>query len=121
MKSQRERQFVSEQLIPVVSTIDARAMAPGAPGLPREFLWRGKKLGVAGVVRIWHETGPCKHGSAEAYVRKQWFEVETTTGQRASLYFERQPRGRNRTRRWWLFSIEEPVDRAQPPAPSDGQ
>ena len=51
--------------------------------------------------------GACKHGSGESYVRKHWFEVETTTGRKAVLYFERQPRGRNKTARWWLYSIDK--------------
>lgn len=102
-----EQRFVSEPIKPVVATADPGAMAAGGPGLPREFTWRGRTLGIAAVVRAWRETGPCKHGSSEVYVRKHWFEVETTAGQTAKLYFERQPRDRSRTRRWWLFSIDE--------------
>jgi hypothetical protein len=99
--------FVSEPIKPVVATSDPNAMAAGGPGLPRAFVWRGETLGIAAVLRTWRETGPCKHGSSEMYVRKHWFEVVTTANQAARIYFERQPRGRNQTRRWWLFSIEE--------------
>ncbi len=102
--------FVSESIKPVVATADVKAMATGGPALPREFVWRGEPLSIASVVRTWRETGPCRHGSAEAYVRKHWFEVETTTGRRAKIYFERQARGRKLTRRWWLFGIEEERD-----------
>ena len=107
MKTEMEQKFVSEPIKPVVATADPDAMAGGGPGLPREFTWRGKILGIAGVLRTWRETGPCKHGSSESYVRKHWFEVETTTGRRAKIYFERQPRDGKRTNRWWLFSIEK--------------
>ena len=107
MKTEMEQKFVSEPIKPVVATADPDAMAGGGPGLPREFTWRGKILGIAGVLRTWRETGPCKHGSSESYVRKHWFEVETTSNQRAKIYFERQPRGRKHTKRWWLFSIEK--------------
>jgi hypothetical protein len=99
--------FVSEPIKPVIGTINARAMSSGGPGLPEAFIWRGRDLGIATVLRTWTETGPCRNGSTESYVRKHWFEVETTTHQKVKLYFERQARGANRTKRWWLFSIEE--------------
>lgn len=101
---------MSEAIEPVVATVDLNAMAVGAPGLPREFLWRGATLGIAAVLRTWRETGPCRHGSFEAYVRKHWFEVKTISNQTARIYFERQPRGRKQTKRWWLFSIEDPKE-----------
>ncbi|MBT3194617.1 MAG: cytoplasmic protein [Verrucomicrobia bacterium] len=98
--------FVSEPIKPVVATGDAGAMASGRPSLPREFVWRGEPLVVADVIRTWRETSPCKHGSGEVYARKHWFEVQTAEKQIAKLYFERQSRGQNRTKRWWLFSLE---------------
>ena len=105
--TETEQKFVSEPIRPVVATADTNAMAAGGPGLPQEFIWRGKVLGIATVLRNWHDSGPCKHGSPESYVRKHWFEVETTGNQRAKIYFDRQPRGRKLTERWWLYSIEE--------------
>ncbi len=109
-----EKKFVSESIKPVVATADAKAMAVGGPGLPSEFVWRGDTLAIAYVLRNWRETGPCKHGSSESYVRKHWFEVETTSKQRARIYFERQARGRNRIKRWWLFSIESKPNQILP-------
>jgi len=103
-----ERRFVSEAIVPVVETADTSAMALGEPGLPREFVWRNEPLKIAGVVRSWRETGPCRHGSPESYVRKHWYEVETVDGRTARIYFDRQPRGGRTGRRWWLFSIEGP-------------
>lgn len=102
----RELKFISEPIKPVAASADPMAMATGGPGLPREFIWRGEVLGIAAVLHTWHETGPCKHGSAESYVRRHWFEVETRSSRRAKIYFERQPRDHGRTNRWWLFSIE---------------
>ena len=98
--------LVSETIKPVAATCDTTAMAAGGPGLPREFVWRGKTVEVTSVIAVWRETGRCRHGSPERYVRKHWFEVETTAG-RMKIYFERQPRrGKaRRTDRWWLFSI----------------
>ena len=82
-------------------------MARGEPGLPEQFNWRGKPLVVNKKLRTWKDTGPCRHGSGESYVRKHWFEVETDRGCRVRLYFERQARGRDVRRRWWLYAIQE--------------
>jgi len=99
-------EFVSEAIKPVVADADATRAPTGGPSLPHEFVWRGKPLHVASVLRTWRDTGACRHGSGEAYVRKHWFEVQTVSGRKAQIYFERQARGRNRTRRWWLYCIE---------------
>ncbi len=101
--------FVSEAIVPVMATADAKTVASGAPGVPREFEWRDEPLCIANVLRTWRETEPCSHGSAERYVRKHWFEVQTGAGLRAKIYFERRARGRKRTERWWLFSMERDV------------
>jgi len=100
----RER-FVSEAIIPVVATCDTSRLAVGEPGLPREFMWRGRTIEVAAVLRTWRETGKCRHGSPELYVRKHWFEVATTANGTMKIYFERQPRRGHKGARWWLFSI----------------
>ena len=120
MMTDMNLEFVSEPIKPVVSTADPRAMAAGGPGLPREFVWRGEPLGIVAVLRTWRETGPCTHGSSESYVRKHWFEVQTTGNRRARIYFERQARGRDRTKRWWLYSIEHRDDETQSTAPGVG-
>ena len=100
-------QFIGEAIRPDAETLDTSRMAAGGPGLPDVFRWKTRIIRIAKVVRAWRETGPCRHGSGEAYVRKHWFEVVTDAGQIMKIYFERQPRsGRNRTR-WWLFSIRE--------------
>lgn len=104
MKAPTER-FISEALIPAIETCDTSLMASGGPGLPREFTWRGKALGVQSVLRIWSDTGPCRNGSEERYVRKHWFEVRTDDGAVMKLYFDRQSRGGAKTPRWWLFSL----------------
>jgi len=102
--------FISEAILPVVSTCDTSRMAVGEPGLPRGFLWREQTIEVAAVLRTWRETGKCHHGSPERYVRKHWFEVVTTTKDTMKIYFERQPRRGRKEPRWWLFSIRESED-----------
>lgn len=107
LKIEMDQKFISESIKPVIATANANATATGGPALPHEFIWRGGTLSIAAVLRTWHETGPCTHGSGELYVRKHWFEVETTSHQKAKIYFERKPRGHKLIKRWWLFSIED--------------
>lgn len=92
-------------------------MSVGEPGLPARFVWRGTEYGVAQVLEKWKATGPCRHGSGEQYVRRHWFRVETTDGTQMEIYFDRQPRSRQKKQRWWLATIvEEETDR---PVPED--
>lgn len=100
-------QFISEAIKPVVETYDAARMAVGEPGLPHEFVWRGRRIIVTAVLRTWRETGRCRHGSPELYVRKHWFEVATTSHDTMKIYFDRQPRDGHQGPRWWLFSMSE--------------
>ena len=97
--------FVSEPLIPVAATCDTRLMAQGEPGLPREFLWGERRLSVEALLRSWRQSGPCRHGSGERYVRRHWYEVLTPEQEVVKIYFDRQQRSGRKTPRWWLFSI----------------
>jgi phosphoribosylglycinamide formyltransferase-1 len=99
--------FVSEAIHPVAGTADTARMSIGEPGLPNEFVWRGRTIAVTSVLRTWRETGRCRHGSPEMYVRKHWYEVATASGGTMKIYFNRQPRGGRNSPRWWLFSICE--------------
>jgi Domain of unknown function (DUF6504) len=96
--------FVGEDIEPVIATCDTARMAAGEPGLPREFLWRGRTVEIVAVIRAWHDTGPCSHGSPEQYVRKHWYEVTTVSDGTMKIYFERQPRRGRKGSRWRLFS-----------------
>ncbi len=98
-------EFVSEEITPAPKTADARAMAAGEPGLPRRFTWRDREFTVADVLEKWKDTGRCKSGADESYVRKHWFRIRTTTGEEMTIYFDRQPRSRKRTARWWLYAV----------------
>jgi hypothetical protein len=102
--------FVSEVIRPVGPAWDTPRMAIGEPGLPGEFVWRGKTLKIDAVLRSWRETGKCRHGSPELYVRKHWYEVAVTGNITMKIYFDRHPRGKRKSDRWWLFSIREPED-----------
>ena len=106
-----EQKFVSESLKPVNATANIATTAAGGPVLPHEFKWRDSSLVIGSVIDSWSETGSCTHGSGERYVRKHWFEVETADHRKARIYFERKPRGKKFTDRWWLFSIENNTNR----------
>ena len=99
--------FISEAIKPVIETYDTSRMAVGEPGLPREFVWRGRKIIVTAVLRTWRETGKCRNGSPELYVRKHWFEVAMASHDTMKIYFDRQPRDGRHGARWWLFSMCE--------------
>ncbi len=100
--------FIDEPLVPVVASSDTSMMAAGAPGLPCAFLWRGRTIEIATVLHSWRETGTCRHGSGEMYVRKHWFELVTSDRETVKIYFERQPRLGRKGARWWLFTIADP-------------
>ena len=99
--------FISESITPVPGTSDTTAMTRGEPGLPGRFLWRGQEYEVAAVGEVWKESGPCRSGSSEQYLRKHWFKFETTQGLKMTVYFERQARSQRQNKtRWWLYTIE---------------
>jgi phosphoribosylglycinamide formyltransferase-1 len=108
-------QFISAAIQPVAGTFDAARMSTGEPGLPRQFRWGSQTIQIARVLKTWRETGPCRHGSGERYVRKHWFEVLTDSGETMQIYFQRQPRSRTNSRRWWLFTVEAAENKTAAP------
>ena len=82
-------------------------MLRGEPGLPGRFVWREREYAVAGVLEKWKETGPCRNGSGERYLRKHWFRIRTATGEEMKIYFDRRPRSRRGAKaRWWLYTVQ---------------
>ncbi len=98
-------QFISSAIEPVPGTIDPARMSAGEPGLPREFRWGERMIRIAEVLRTWRETGDCRHGSGERYVRRHWFEAATDAGEIAKICFERQSRSRQVKKRWRLYTL----------------
>ena len=102
-------EFISEPLQPVAGTAQATGMAKGEPGFPGRFIWRGNECTLAEVLRTWKQSGPCKSGSDEIYLRKHWFRIRTTNGLEMTIYFERQPRSKRQAKaRWWLYTVAQP-------------
>ena len=102
-----DEKFVSEIIKPLEGTFDTASMTRGEPGLPAKFIWRDNEYEVAEVLEVWKETGPCRSGSDEIYLRKHWYKIRTTAGLIMTLYFERQARSKSQMKtRWWLYTVE---------------
>ena len=98
-----EETFVSEAVVPEPGAFDSAAMARGEPGLPRVFTWRGRRFEVAQVVAAWKSS---TRERGELYLRRHWFEVVAVSGERITLYCERQTKNRKRPKaRWWLYKL----------------
>ncbi len=105
-----KERLVSEPISPVPGTMDTNRMAAGLPGLPSAFVWGDETVHIKRVIREWHDTRACDHGSSDRYLNKHWFEIEDDAGRTMKLYFERNPRSRGQRtsrQRWRLFSVRE--------------
>ena len=99
-------EFVSEEIRPIGGAGDAGGMVRGEPGLPGRFVWRDKEYVVEEVLKQWKESGRCKGGSSEMYLRKHWFKIRCVGGLEMTIYFERQARSkRENKKRWWLYTV----------------
>ncbi len=102
-----DEKFISEPIKPLAETFQTAAMTRGEPGLPEKFLWRDTEYAVAEVLEAWKETGPCRSGGDEKYLRKHWYKIKTADDLIMTLYFERQARSKGQSKtRWWLYTIE---------------
>ncbi len=107
-KGQSTREtFVGEPIIPERMSVLAAPMEIGKPGLPRDFTWKGRRFSILEVMEEWKQTGDCRHGPGERYVRKHWFRVRTTDDLEMKIYFERQKRSSGGSR-WRLYSTQTP-------------
>lgn len=105
-----KEQFVSEPIEPEAGSMDSAAMSRGEPGLPRRFKWRGTLYEIADVEETWKTTGL---SSGERYLRRHWYRVLTGSGERMTIYCQRQVADRKKGRsRWWLYTLTP-----TPPAP----
>lgn len=98
--------FVGEPIVPDEASFSTGPMAIGGPGAPSRFEWRGRSHSVSEVLEQWKQTGDCRHGSGERYVRQHWFRIRTDDGVEMKIYFERQRRSSGGSR-WRLYSVCE--------------
>lgn len=111
-RSSQDEQFISEAIEPVAGTFDASGMSRGEPGLPARFCWRGNQYTVAHIRRRW-KSSQREGGVGNLYLRRHWFEVQTTDGHVMTLYCQRQASSAAGAKaRWWLYTIR----RTSPPA-----
>jgi len=102
--------LISEPITPFEGSSDTAAMTRGEPGLPSGFVWRDKRYEVTGVIEAWKESGACRSGGGEQYLRKHWWKIRTGNGLEMTIYFERQPRSKRQSKtRWWLYTVAEGV------------
>ncbi len=92
--------FVSKAITPEGGSFDADRISTGEPSLPRSFEYDGVQLVVKELRRTWKST---KTDRGDVYVKRHWFEFETTDGRTATVYFDRgAKRGQPR---WFLFTL----------------
>ncbi len=103
-----DEQFVSEPITPEPGSFSTDLMATGLASLPGAFVWRNRRYRILECLEHTKQSAPEPGG--ELYLRRQVFCVRLDTGQRATIYVQRQPpRGASPAaarRRWFLYSIE---------------
>lgn len=106
-------EFVSEPVVPVPGTMDLAAMGRGEPGLPARFVWRGREYAVDAVLQAWKTSSP-EGGTGRLYLRRHWYTICAASGEKMTLYCERQTRDAKHPKaRWWLYTVcRSPTDGA---------
>jgi Family of unknown function (DUF6504) len=93
------RRFASAPLTPAgegfITTADG-----SAPPVPSAFSWKEGEFRIVAVLRSWRST---KTDRSDTYLKRHWFELQTTSGAKIVVYYDREAR-RNR---WWLYTIED--------------
>lgn len=97
--------FVSERIVPEFGSFDIAGLARGEPSVPRAFAWRDSRFEVARITGTKRATGEDR---GDVYVRRHYYDVETSDALRMSLYFERNPSDRHRRKAWWLYTVTFP-------------
>jgi Family of unknown function (DUF6504) len=92
--------FVGKALVPD-GALDVEALAQGEPSLPRAFYLAEERIEVAHLLRTWRST---KDDRGDTYVKKHWFEFQSSDGRRAIVYFDRA--ARKGAPRWWLYMLD---------------
>ena len=94
--------FVSESLVPDAASFDPAALTQGLPALPTGFTWRKRHLHIAAVLRTWRST---RNDRGDDYLDRLWYELVTTDGATAVVYFDKH--AKRRGERWRLYTIDD--------------
>jgi hypothetical protein len=95
------RRFVSRPLVPSGEGF-VTAASGAQPPVPGSFLWEGRTLVVAAVLRSWRSS---KGDRGDNYLKRHWFELQTLDGARLEVYYDRE--ARRGASHWWLYTIDE--------------
>ncbi len=95
--------FVGRAIVPE-GAMETATLSRGEPSLPAAFCLEEERIEVRALLRAWRST---KDDRGDVYVKKHWFEFETTDGRIAVVYFDRGAR-RNQPR-WWLYTLSPTV------------
>ena len=93
------RKFVGSPLAPAGDGFITPA-AGSEPPVPRAFLWDNRTLVITTVLRSWRST---KTDRGDAYLKRHWFELQTASGEKIEVYYDRE--SRRSAARWWLYTI----------------
>ncbi len=93
------RMFVGQSIAPAGDAFITPACG-SEPPVPRAFRWNDRTLEVCAVLRSWRTT---KADRGDAYLKRHWFELETASGERLEVYFDRE--ARRGPPRWWLYTL----------------
>jgi hypothetical protein len=98
------RTFVGRSIAPAGDGF-ITAASGSEPPVPRAFRWDDRTFDVCAVLRSWRAT---KTDRGDVYLKRHWFELETRSGEKLEVYFDRE--SRRRAPRWWLYSLTTPPD-----------
>jgi RimJ/RimL family protein N-acetyltransferase len=101
----RGSHFISERITPEAGTFDIATMARGEPSLPSAFTWREQRYRVARTLESRRHMGEDR---GDTYVRRHYYDIETSDALRMTLYFERNPSSRSKRKEWWLYKLTFP-------------
>lgn len=94
------RRFVGRPLEPDGDALLAPS-ANGEPPLPAAFRWDEGTIAVIAIRRSWRST---KSDRGDVYLKRHWFEIETSEGSLAQIYFDRE--ARRGQAHWWLYAVD---------------
>ena len=112
MRGDDRQAFVSEKISPVPGSADLSALARGEPGVPTAFVWRDQRYDVARTIEKRKDMGQDR---GDTYVRRHYYDIETTDALRMTIYFDRNPTDRRKRRQWWLYTFSYPKPAIETP------
>lgn len=92
--------FVSKPILPEGVSVDEDALGRLEPSLPVAFHFGEERIGVKALRKTWRST---KTDRGDVYLKRHWFEFETSDGKVAVVYFDRG--AKRGAPRWFLYTL----------------